>query len=115
MLGLKAFLFLGRDFFGRLENILHERAKLLALPGAAIFQLVPCPRQQILIPYIGFGVKEPAEDFVFLVAVGVEKLPELPLGQHDDFAKLLGIEAQQGFNARADSVCPFGGGAVRLI
>ena len=86
----------------RLEDVLHQGAQLFTLPKAAAFQLIPRAGEQILIPHVWRGVEEPAQDLVFLVTVGVEKFPELPLGQHDDLAKLLCVEPQQRLDTRRD-------------
>ena len=73
----------------------HQKAQLLAPAAAPVPQRVPGALQQILVAQIEGIVEELAQDLVFLVAVGPQELLELPLGQHDDLAELLRVQAQQ--------------------
>ena len=71
-----------------------------------ILQGVARSRQQILIVQIRGAVEELAQNFVFLVAVSLEKFPELPLRQHDDLAELFGAQTQQLFYPCRHFLCP---------
>ena len=112
--GQEALPLLRRDILRRLEDGEHQGRKLIVQRCAPGLQCVPRPGQQVLVPEIGGAVEEPSQNLVFLVAVGVEKFPEFPLGQHDDLAKLLGIEAQKRLDALRDPHRPLDGGLLRL-
>ena len=114
MAGQKGLLLLPVKALGALEGDLHQTAQLLRPGAAAARQRVPRLEQQILVIHIDGIIKELAQDLVFLVAVGLEELFKLPLGQHDDPAELLGVEAQQLLAALRDFFRPLDGGGVRL-
>ena len=64
--------------------------------------------QCILHALVGRGAEQGFEDTFALGRAGGEQLAELALGQQHDLAELLGLEAEQFFNERADL-----GGLVR--
>ena len=97
------------------EHIPHEVAQFLLPFAAASAKLVPGPAQQVLVTEVLAVIEELAQDLVFLVAVRLQKLPELPLGQHHDLPELLRVQTQQFLNPSGHLVRALGGFPVRLL
>ena len=111
----KALRLLRRQPLRRKKHIAHQKPQFLLPCAPPPGQLVSRPTQQILEAEILAVIKELAQDLVFLVAVSLQKFPELSLSQHHDLAKLLRVQAQKLLDAFGHLIGALGGFPVRLL
>ena len=102
MPGQECFRFFTVEVLRTHERNLQQIFQLIQSGTAALAQSVPRHKQEILIIDVDGVIKELAEDIVLFVAGGFEKLFEFALGQHDDPAELLRVQAEQFLAACRD-------------